>query len=168
MGKEVRFDASDGFFYVGGEQLYWSSVYLLDRSAVHGYSLDQACQDLKIDPLKCSVLKEEIDQLLSMGLIRSSKGQLFQTEKGKYILDLVKLEQKGVDLREKAQADLEEVERDIQKVDSVSGGGVVLEEACDEPSLNKLPVRIVISAFSGLLFIPFSFIFLLCSPRGRL
>jgi hypothetical protein len=123
-----------------------------------GYSLEQACRDLRIDRIDCSVLKGEFDQLISLGLIRSSKGRMFQTEKGRYILNLMKLEQKGADLREKARADLEEVCREIGNVDSSGENAYkwnaqVPEETYDEPALNKLPVRLVIDFFSGLLLI---------------
>jgi hypothetical protein len=165
MGEKVRFDPVDGFFYIDGEQLYWSSVYLLDRSAKAGYSLKEACQDLGIDPVKGFIVKREVETLRDMYLIKYSKERFFLTDKGRYILDTIKVQQKGADLKTKALADLETVTKDCQAIDPAIGLESVLEDTEVKPTQSNVRdtyvINIIWGVLSSLVLLSFSLIFLL-------
>ncbi|MCK5344435.1 MAG: hypothetical protein KAR20_13565 [Candidatus Heimdallarchaeota archaeon] len=102
---EISYDKKNEIFLLNNNQVYWSSIYLLDRSKI-GFKIDEITKDLELDDVGCELIKGELHDLERFGLVNSKHGWAVITKKGndflKRVSDIVPLE----NLKNEAMSDL--------------------------------------------------------------
>ena len=100
----VRYDRKNDFFWADGEQVYWSSIYVLRQKSTNFKTL---CKKLKVSKDEEPIFREELDGLRALGFIRG-KNKISTTKKGMEFLREVERKMSFRHLREKGVEDIDE------------------------------------------------------------
>ena len=110
----LSYDQENEVFIYNGNQLYWSSLYILDKSK-KGFKFGVITKELALDREEMNLAFEEIRDLEKFSLINRKGDDIEATPKGIELLkkagEIVSLD----GLKEKAKTDLSRTEQEIDK-----------------------------------------------------
>jgi hypothetical protein len=116
LDGKLSYDEVNNAFYFDVSQLYWSSIYLVDR-AKKGFEFNQIVNELDLSREERNLVRRELRDLERLGFIKLKGVVFLSTGEGNELLEVAATKTSLEGLTEKAKSDLRGVEKEIEKVD---------------------------------------------------
>ncbi len=110
---KVKYNKENDVFFVKGEEIFWSSLYILRQDEITEEKLRKR---LEVSEDEKEILEEELNDLEEMGLIKRKKGEVKPNKKGGEVYELAKEKASFQGYKQKAIEDIDRVREETESI----------------------------------------------------